>query len=97
MATTNPSAKQANGVLAISASQTSGSATKPVSAKPVSPKLKVVIRRLAPGLTQGEFTTILGDEWKSGQGKVDWFSYEPGKDSKKYGYSASTYRVLLTC
>lgn len=83
MATPNPGVRQANGVLAISASQTSGNTSKPSSAKPVSPKLKVVIRRLPPGLTEGEFTTILGDEWKLGLGKVDWFSYEPGKDSKK--------------
>jgi regulator of nonsense transcripts 3 len=86
MATPIPGAKQANGVLAISASQTSGNAVKPSPTKSVSPKLKVVVRRLAPGLTEGEFTTILGDEWKAGQGKVDWFSYAPGKDSKKYGY-----------
>jgi regulator of nonsense transcripts 3 len=96
MATSSLGAKQANGVLAISASQTSGSATKPSTAKPASPKLKVVVRRLAPGLTEEEFTTILGDEWKAGQGKVDWFSYEPGKDSKKYNYSVSVYRPSLT-
>lgn len=83
MATSNAGAKQANGVVAISASQTSGNAPKSSSAKPVSPKLKVVVRRLPPALTEGEFTAILGDEWKSGLGKVDWFSYEPGKDSKK--------------
>lgn len=83
MASQNPGAKQANGVLAISASQTSGNAAKPSPTKPVSPKLKVVVRRLPPGLTEEEFTAILGEEWKAGQGKVDWFSYEPGKDSKK--------------
>jgi regulator of nonsense transcripts 3 len=95
MATPIPGAK-ANGVLAISASQTSGNTTKPSPTKPVSPKLKVVVRRLAPGLTEGEFTTILGDEWKVGQGKIDWFSYEPGKDSKKYRYSESMQRSPLT-
>jgi regulator of nonsense transcripts 3 len=95
MATPNPGPKQANGVLTISATQTSGNVSKPSPTKPASPKLKVVVRRLAPGLTEGEFTAILGDEWKAGNGKVDWFSYEPGKDSRKYGHSLSTYRSLL--
>jgi regulator of nonsense transcripts 3 len=76
---------QANvGVLRVTASQTSGSGPRQVGAKPPAPKLKVIIRRLAPGLTQQEFTTLLGDEWKLEQGKVDWFLYKPGKDSKEY-------------
>ena len=87
----NTGAKQANGVLPVSASQTSGSALKPPPNKSASARLKVVIRRLAPGLTEGEFTSILGDEWKVGEGKVDWFSYEPGKVSKKYSFSISIY------
>lgn len=45
--------------------------------------MKVVIRRLAPGLTEAEFVKIMGEEWKQGQGKIDWFSYKPGKDSKE--------------
>jgi hypothetical protein len=73
-----------NGVLAITASQTSGNGPRSVVSKPLSPKLKVVIRRLAPGLTEAEFTSILGDGWSLGQGKVDWFLYKPGKDSKEY-------------
>jgi len=52
--------------------------------KPPSQKLKVVIRRLPPGLTEDELTAILGDSWKIGQGKVDWVNYKPGKDSKEY-------------
>lgn len=95
MATSNPGAKQANGVLAVPASQTSGTAPKPPPTKSAD-KLKVVVRRLAPGLTEEEFTTILGDEWKVGQGMVDWFSYGPGKDSKKYSYSMSINWASLT-
>jgi regulator of nonsense transcripts 3 len=87
-ATQGGSRSHTNGVLAITASQTSGNgprsaAAAAAAAKPPSPKLKVVVRRLAPGLTEAEFTTILGDEWNLGQGKVDWFLYKPGKDSKE--------------
>lgn len=56
----------------------------PKAPKPVSPKLKVVIRRLAPGLTQSEFESALGDEWKCGAGKVDWITYRPGHISTEY-------------
>ena len=90
-------AKQANGVLPISASQTSGTAAKSLFTKPSSPRLKLVIRRLAPGLTEREFTTILGTEWEVGHGKVDWLCYEPGKDSRKYAYSRSWRSSPLTC
>jgi regulator of nonsense transcripts 3 len=75
-----------NGVLAVTASQTSGNGPRPAVAKPPSPKLKVILRRRAPGLTEAEFTSILGEDWKLGQGKVDWFLYKPGKDSKEYAF-----------
>ncbi|TAQ87972.1 hypothetical protein B7494_g3701 [Chlorociboria aeruginascens] len=82
MSSTQASRAHANGLLPINVSQTASNSSKPVPAvKPPAPKLKVVIRRLAPGLTEAEFTTILGEEWKLGQGKVDWLSYKPGKDS----------------
>jgi len=74
---------QPNGVLAVTASQTSGHGPRPVLGKPPSPKLKVIIRRLAPGLTEGEFMSVLGEEWKLGLGRVDWFLYKPGKESKE--------------
>jgi regulator of nonsense transcripts 3 len=75
---------QSNGLLQVTAAQTAGNAAKPSSNKVSGPRLKVVIRRLAPGLTEPEFAKLLGDEWKLGQGKVDWFSYKSGKDSKEY-------------
>jgi hypothetical protein len=34
-------------------------------------------------MTQEEFVAILGDEWMVGRGKVDWFSYWPGKVSQQ--------------
>jgi regulator of nonsense transcripts 3 len=75
---------QANGVLPVTASQTAGSSSKASQNKFSGPRLKIVIRRLAPGLTEAEFTKILGDDWKLGRGRIDWLSYKPGKDSKEY-------------
>ena len=42
-------------------------------------RLKVVLRRLAPKLTQEEFEKSIGNEWTVGEGKVDWMMYMPGK------------------
>jgi regulator of nonsense transcripts 3 len=75
---------QTNGILPVTASQTAGYAGKVSANKSTGPRLKVVIRRLAPGLTEAEFLKLLGDDWKLGQGRVDWFSYKAGKDSKEY-------------
>lgn len=75
---------QTNGVLPITASQTAGNGSniaKQSTVKPVLSKLKVIVRRLPPSLTEAEFTTALGDGLKVGQGKVDWYLYKPGKDS----------------
>lgn len=44
---------------------------------------KVVVRRLPPAMTEEEFLTILGDEWRAGRGKIDWFSYWQGKVSQQ--------------
>jgi regulator of nonsense transcripts 3 len=67
-----------------------GSLTQSSADAPTAPKVKapmqgekVVVRRLPPGMTEEEFVTILGDEWAVGHGRVDWFSYWPGKVSKQ--------------
>lgn len=73
----------ANGVLPVTATQTSGNAPQP-AAKAPAPRLKVIIRRLPPGLKETEFISVLGPEWSLAQGKVDWLLYKPGKDSKEY-------------
>lgn len=73
----------ANGVLAVTASQTSGNTAKPTATKLTPPKLKVVVRRLPPGLTEAEFTSVLGDEWALDKGKVDFSLYKMGKESKE--------------
>lgn len=82
MATANKS--QSSGILPVTASQTSGVVPKPVASKAQVPKLKVLVRRLPPGLTENEFVSVLGEEWKLGKGKVDWIRYKAGKDSKEY-------------
>ncbi|KAJ8125306.1 hypothetical protein O1611_g8336 [Lasiodiplodia mahajangana] len=42
---------------------------------------KVVIRRLPPGMTADECWAALGEEWKVGNGKVDWARYDDGEIS----------------
>lgn len=83
MATTAGSRNQTNGVLPVANTQTSSNTSKHTASKPASSKMKLIVRRLAPGLTEAEFISILGDEWNLGQGKVDWFQYKSGKDSKE--------------
>ena len=84
---------QINGILPVTASQTAGNASKVSVDKSTGPRLKVVIRRLAPGLTEAEFIKLLGDDWKLGQGRVDWFSYKQGKDSQEYVFAISNCQV----
>ncbi|KAH7153180.1 Smg-4/UPF3 family-domain-containing protein [Dactylonectria macrodidyma] len=60
---------------------TENDAPKPAKTKSHNEGEKLVIRRLPPGMTQNEFVSILGSEWDVGKGKVDWFSYAPGKIS----------------
>ncbi|KAI9807032.1 MAG: hypothetical protein M1825_005749 [Sarcosagium campestre] len=76
-----------NGILPIAASATqkeakSGRKTGGGASRNAGPRLKVVIRRLPPALTLPELELALGDEWKLGAGRVDWFQYRPGKESK---------------
>lgn len=79
---------RSNGVLSIPASATQkksgGGSEGPTSRAPLA-RLKIIIRRLPPGLTQSEFDEALGDEWKTGRDKVDWAVYKEGKVSKEYG------------
>ena len=79
------SAPRSNGVLSIPASATQKRNAAPInmSTRAATPRLKALIRRLPPGLTQIEFDAALGDEWKVQGGKVDWVIYKPGKVSKE--------------
>ena len=51
------------------------------------PRLKLLIRRLPPGLTQPEYEAMIGEDWKVDRGKVDWLVYKAGKVSKEYDHS----------
>lgn len=77
--------KSTGGVLQIPAAATQKNPPKPAKKppKPATPRLKLLVRRLPPGLTQAEFETALGEEWKAGGGKIDWLQYKPGKVSKE--------------
>lgn len=59
--------------------------SKPAKTKTHHEGEKLVIRRLPPGMTQAEFVAVIGSDWDVGKGKVDWFSYAPGKISNEYG------------
>lgn len=79
------SAGRTNGVLPISVAQQP--ADKNAKASRAKPKaaadgIKMSVRYLPPGMKESEFTAILGDQWKVGNGKVDWFFYEPGKQAR---------------
>lgn len=93
----------ANGVLPVpaaalqknTAQSNSNGAPRAASNRSQQPRLKLVVRRLAPGLTQQEFELALGDEWKLGQGKVDWFTYKAGKISKDLANPSKPSRAYL--
>ncbi|KKA22907.1 hypothetical protein T310_3073 [Rasamsonia emersonii CBS 393.64] len=89
-------AKPSAGVLPIPASATQKPATPAKSTpKPPAPRLKLVVRRLPPGLTQTEFENCLGEEWKVGSGKVDWFQYKNGKVSRDPAKPSRPARAYL--
>ena len=66
-----------NGILSVPPS------TALATSRAAIPRLKVVIRRLPPGLTQAEFEEALGEEWKVGRDRVDWTVYKIGKLSRE--------------
>ena len=74
-----------NGVLPVTVLQKNPNTptSTPRAPKASQPRLKLICRRLPPGLTKIEFETILGGEWKPGAGKVDWMDYRMGKISKE--------------
>lgn len=45
---------------------------------------KFMIRHLPPLITEEELHAILGEEWKTGNGKVDWAEFQQGKVPKRY-------------
>ncbi|KAK3941690.1 putative nonsense-mediated mrna decay protein, partial [Diplogelasinospora grovesii] len=80
----------------VTASQASSDAPKASSTmKAPAEGDKVVVRRLPPGMTEEEFITILGDAWRVGNGKVDWFSYRQGKISQHPSKPSTPSRAYL--
>jgi hypothetical protein len=74
----------ANGVLPVTVLHKNAPAPAPRGPKPPQQRLKLLVRRLPPGLTKTEFEEKLGDDWKLGGGRVDWFLYRKGKISKEH-------------
>jgi regulator of nonsense transcripts 3 len=70
-------------------------APKAAAKRTAQPRLKIIIRRLPPGLTEAEFISCLGPEWKLGGGKVDWFVYRHGKISKDLAKPSRPARAYL--
>jgi len=83
MSTPKVLSRKANGV----AGPPAADAPKAPRTKPPPEGEKVVVRRLPPAMTQDEFIAILGDEWRVGHGKADWFLYCPGKVSQQSVFS----------
>ncbi|KAK4175880.1 putative regulator of nonsense transcripts [Triangularia setosa] len=80
MSTPQLLSRKTNGTTAVA--QSSADSPKATKTKAPANGEKVVIRRLPPGMTEEEYHNILGDEWKLGNGKVDWFSWCSGKVSQ---------------
>ena len=81
-----PGKNRAGGVLPINAAATKKSAhtARPGNRAPA-PKLRLIVRRLPPGLVESEFWTAMGEEWQVGKGKIEWAAFRDGKVSKEYG------------
>lgn len=94
---------RANGVLSIpaSATQKNGELNQDVQpSRAAGARLKIVIRRLPPGLTQPEFEETLGEDWASTGDRVGWAVYKPGKVSKEYACHVAEpayYISIVTC
>jgi len=76
-----------NGVLPVTLLHKNAPAQTPRGPKAAQPRLKLICRRLPPGLTKAEFVEALGDDWKLGAGKLDWISYRKGNISTEYAPS----------
>jgi len=83
----NTTVKPPGGVLPITVAATQAAQANnhrgDTTTKNVPARLKVIVRRLAPGLLQEEFVNAIGEEWILGKGKVDWLQYKQGKVTKE--------------
>jgi hypothetical protein len=83
--TTTAKGRGAGGVLPINAATTKKDKSQGHKSAPraQAPRLRLLVRRLPPGLTEIEFWNALGDEWLVGKGKVDWAAFKEGKVSRE--------------
>lgn len=82
----NPPKGRSGGVLSVNAAARKNTAAQSgpkSSSRTPAPRLKLIVRRLPPGLTETEFWAVLGDDWKVGAGKVEWGAFRDGKISKE--------------
>ncbi|KAL7624136.1 hypothetical protein AAE478_005693 [Parahypoxylon ruwenzoriense] len=93
--TSPPVARKTNGVLPASTTQASSDAPKAGKTKEPPRGKKLVVRRLPPGITEAEFWAILGDEWKGGNGKVDWAKFRDGQVSQDPSNPSNPARCYL--
>ncbi|CAO2650276.1 Nn.00g015680.m01.CDS01 [Neocucurbitaria sp. VM-36] len=84
-----------NGILPVTVLQKNAPAQAPRGPKPAQPRLKLICRRLPPGLTKAEFESILGDEWQLGAGKIDWINYRKGNISTDAAKPSRPARAYL--
>ncbi|KAI1136814.1 Smg-4/UPF3 family-domain-containing protein, partial [Hypoxylon sp. FL0543] len=89
------SPRKPNGVLPLSSTPATNDAPKTSKAKDPPRGKKVIIRRLPPAMTEAEFWAVLGEEWKSGQGKVDWMRFQEGTVSQDPANPSSPGRCYL--
>ncbi len=75
-------ARKTNGVLPVPIAVANDTPKTTKSKEPPRGR-KLILRRIPPGLTESEFWAILGEEWKSGNGKVDWVRFQEGKISQE--------------
>ncbi|KAI0130983.1 Smg-4/UPF3 family-domain-containing protein [Daldinia grandis] len=88
-------ARKSNGVLPISSTPTANETPKASKGKDSLRGKKVLIRRLPPGIAEGEFWTILGEEWKSGNGKAEWTQFQEGQISQDPSNPSTPARCYL--
>ncbi|RMD43796.1 hypothetical protein DV735_g1366, partial [Chaetothyriales sp. CBS 134920] len=91
-----PGKPKGGGVLPVNAIATRKTAAQPKQGnRAPAPKLRLIIRRLPPGLTEAEFWTAIGDEWQVGTGKVEWAAFKDGKVSKDPAKASRPARAYL--
>ncbi|MCJ1473286.1 hypothetical protein MMC13_001937 [Lambiella insularis] len=69
--------------------------TGPTPTRAALPRLKVIVRRLPPGIEEDEFYECLGKQWKPAGERVDWASFKSGKISKDPAKPSKPSRVYL--